>query len=141
MRSEYYSPALTTYTRINNGHMKCLLGEVAISSTQYEGSLEDILRLDRMADIYDICFRVDAQDGAFYGPDVTIGVAKISSQGYWGTHLWILSLRSGKNSENDKQDGQNYGQFEKGAFYAPPSAVHRVSLPEDAPYASTAQLE
>jgi len=37
-----------------------LLREVARSSTKYESSLKDILWLDRMADVYDIGFRVSA---------------------------------------------------------------------------------
>jgi len=37
----------------------CLTREVTVSSTQYESSLKDVLRPDRMSDVYDISFSVD----------------------------------------------------------------------------------
>jgi len=53
----------------------------------------------------------------------------------------MLGLGADQTSQDYKRYHQDYGQLEKRAFYPPPGAIHRVSLPEDTTYTSAAQLE
>jgi hypothetical protein len=69
--------------------MDALLGKVGVSNVEDEGSLQDILRFDGVADIYNIGLRIDAQYDALHNSNVDIIQTKVSGQRYHGCHLGL----------------------------------------------------
>jgi len=94
--------------------MDCLPGEIAMGSIEDKSSLENILLLDGMGNVNDVSLRIDAQNDAFHHGNVGITEAKVSGQGYYGSHPLFsrdgfaeIGDRYGKNDENDTEnDGE-----------------------------------
>jgi len=58
-----------------------------ICRAQHKGSLEDILGFNRMTNINQLCLRIDTKYYPFHRSYIGISQAKISGQGYYGTHI------------------------------------------------------
>ncbi len=71
---------------VDNHHVDCSFGEEPVYRAQNEGSLGDILRLNSMTDINELCPRIDTKYYPFHSSYIGIGQAKVRGQGYYGTH-------------------------------------------------------
>ncbi len=91
--SEDNGAALAAYPRVNDDNVDGVWREIVTGSTDYKSCLSNILRLDRVANIHNGCFRVDTEDYSLHRGGISILNTKISCQGNYSAHFfWYVEL-------------------------------------------------
>ena len=74
-------PALRSDSGIDNHNMQRVRREVRGRLDDGERAIKYIKRIDRIADINDLCLRIDVEDHALHGADKMIVESKVRSEG------------------------------------------------------------